>query len=321
MREMPLPGLMGSSRIGLGLAAIGRPVYITVGRNEDLGYGGDRTIDGMRQKAHELLDAVWNLGLRHFDAARSYGRAEQFLATWLALHPCRRSNLTIGSKWGYQYIGDWKIEALVRERKEHSMAMLNRQWQETREALGSLPDVYLIHSLTPDSSALTDNALLERLRDIAELGVRVGFSTSGPSQSDVIRAAMDLPYSPFSAVQATWNILEPSAGSALEAVKECGWFVVLKEVLAVANGRLIPTGAEKTALALAAEDGQALDRFAIGAALARPWADIVLTGAVPSKQLRENVAAATPVLADERILVIAEVATQYWAERAARTWT
>lgn len=316
---MPLPGLMGNSRIGLGLAAIGRPAYITVGRTGDLGDGADRTIDGMRQKAHGLLDSAWNLGLRYFDAARSYGRAEQFLGTWLALHPCRRSKLTIGSKWGYEYIGDWKIEALVHERKEHSLAMLNRQWQETREALGSLPDVYLIHSLTPDSSALTDGALLERLRDIAELGVRVGFSTSGPRQSDVIRAAMGLPDSPFSAVQATWNVLEPSAGSALAAVKECGWFVVLKEVLA--NGRLVPTGAEKAALALAAEDGQALDRFAIGAALARPWADIVLTGAVTSQQLRENVAAATPVLADERIQAVAEVATQYWAERAARAWT
>ena len=73
-----------ASRLGLGLAAIGRPAYITEGRANDLGEGADRSVDAMRARAHKLLDAAWWLGIRYIDAARSYGLAEQFLGSWLA---------------------------------------------------------------------------------------------------------------------------------------------------------------------------------------------------------------------------------------------
>ena len=67
--------------IGLGLAAIGRPGYITVGRHEDL--GDDRSVDALRWRADALLDTAYSAGVRYVDAARSYGRAEEFLASWL----------------------------------------------------------------------------------------------------------------------------------------------------------------------------------------------------------------------------------------------
>lgn len=307
-----------ASRLGLGLAAIGRPAYITVGRDDDLGQGADRSIEGMRERAHALLDAAWWLGVRYIDAARSYGHAEEFLGSWLAAHPGRRDELTIGSKWGYEYVGDWRMDAEVHERKEHSLAMLERQWAETVEALGTEPDVYLVHSLTPDSPALGDDALLTRLAEIAEGGVRVGFSTSGPAQGEVLRTALARPDLPFSAVQTTWNLLEQSAGDALAAANDARWLVVVKETLA--NGRLTPRGDEPAAAALAAEDGQPLDGLAIGAAVSHAWADIVLTGAVTRKQLRENLGARVPALPEERLAELAEDPVQYWAERSARSW-
>jgi aryl-alcohol dehydrogenase-like predicted oxidoreductase len=306
------------TRIGLGLAAIGRPAYITVGRVDDLGSGADRTIDAMRERAHGLMDAAWWLGVRYFDAARSYGLAEQFLGSWLEAHPGRRDELTIGSKWGYEYVGDWRMDAPAQERKEHTLAMLDRQWPETLESLGTTPDVYLVHSLTPDSPALGDEALLDRLRAIAASGVRIGFSTSGPGQGAVIEAALGLADSPFSAVQTTWNLLEPSAEPALERANEARWLVVVKEVLA--NGRLTSRGQETDAAILAAEDGQPLDGLAIGAAVAHPWADIVLSGAVTRRQLRENLAAKVPAVSAERLAALAESPEQYWAERSARAW-
>ncbi len=313
-----------ASRLGLGLAALGRPAYITTGRTADLGADAstDRSVEALRARAHSQLDAAWWLGLRYVDAARSYGLAEQFLGSWLAAHPGRRDELTIGSKWGYEYIGDWQMHAAAHERKEHSLAMLDRQWPETQDALGTDPDVYLIHSLTPDSPALADEPLLERLREIAAGGVRVGFSTSGPEQGAVIERALALPDSPFSAVQTTWNLLEPSAGEALAAANEARWLVVVKEVLA--NGRLTPEGAgpnEADAVAAAGADGQPLDGLAIGAAVAHPWADIVLTGAVTRRQLRENLAARVPGLPDARLASLAEPPERYWAERSARAWT
>jgi aryl-alcohol dehydrogenase-like predicted oxidoreductase len=308
-----------ASRLGLGLAAIGRPAYITGGRAKDLGEGADRSVDAMRERAHKLLDAAWWLGIRYVDAARSYGRAEEFLGSWLAAHPGYRDELTIGSKWGYEYTGDWRLDAAQQERKEHSLAMFDRQWSETLEALGTEPDVYLVHSLTSDSTVLDDSALLDRLRALRESGVRVGFSTSGPAQAAVIERALGLADSPFSAVQSTWNLLEPSVGEALAAANDAKWLVVVKEVLA--NGRLTSRGEEAAASALAAEDGQRLDGLAIGAAVAHPWADIVLTGAVTRKQLKQNLDARAPSLDEERLAALAEPADEYWAARAARPWS
>lgn len=318
-RDETAKGHPAVSRMGLGLAAVGRPAYITPHRADDLGDAAHRTVDALRARAHELLDEGWQAGIRYFDAARSYGEAEAFLGSWLASYPARRDELVIGSKWGYEYVGNWRIDAPVHERKEHSLAMLNRQWAETVKALGAAPDVYLIHSLTPESPALGDEALLDRLRELADGGVRVGFSTSGPLQGDVVMAGMALPDTPFTAVQATWNLLEPSAGVALDAASSAGWLVVLKEVLA--NGRLAPTGLHSVAMDLAAEDGQALDAFAIGAALAQPWADIVLSGAVSSRQLRQNLQARPPTIAPRRLDALRMDPDVYWGERSERTWT
>ncbi|RXZ49759.1 aldo/keto reductase, partial [Agromyces binzhouensis] len=256
---MPPAGL---APLGLGLAALGRPAYITAGRDASL--GDDRSVDAMRGRAHAMLDVAWARGIRFIDAARSYGRAEEFLGSWLAAHPERRAELEVESKWGYAYVGGWRMDADVHERKEHSLAMLDRQWPETLAALGGAPDRYLVHSLTPDSPALDDEALLDRLRELAASGVAVGVSTSGPHQADALDAARELPDSPFRTVQATWNLLEPSVGPALARAHAAGWFVVVKE--AVANGRLTSAGDEADAAALAATDGQALDALAIGAA-------------------------------------------------------
>src|SRR5262249_2060785 len=106
---------------------------------------------------------------------------------------------------------------------------------------------------------------------------------------------------PFQSVQATWNLLEPSAGHALADAKALGWGVIVKEALA--NGRL----ANQAAVALAA-------------ALAQPWAGGVLSGAGTRGQLDSNLAAAA--LARERAdwPDIAESSRDYWARRSALPW-
>lgn len=308
---------MTTAHLGLGLAALGRPAYITLGRADDL--GADRAVGDLEARTHTMLDAAWDAGLRYLDAARSYGLAEQFLGTWLAAHPGRRDELTIGSKWGYAYVGDWALDAPVHEAKEHSLARLAQQWPETLVALGTRPDVYLVHSVVPGSPALTDPALLDALRRLGdEEGVRVGISTSGPHQGEVLDAARTLPGTPYRAVQSTWNVLEPSVGPALARAAEAGWFVVVKEALA--NGRLTAAGDEPAAQALAAADHQPLDAWALGAALAQPWADVVLTGAVTTDQLASNLTARVPGdLATAEGL--AEAPDEYWARRSALAWS
>jgi aryl-alcohol dehydrogenase-like predicted oxidoreductase len=300
-------------RLGLGLAAVGRPAYITLGRDEDL--ASSRSVADLEARSHLLLDRAYDLGVRYLDAARSYGHAERFLGSWLAARPGRREQLTVGSKWGYEYVGGWALDAPLHERKDHRPQVLDRQWPQTLEALGGPPDVYLVHSVTPDSPALGDEELLDRLRALAATGVRVGLSTSGPAQGPVLDRALALPGNPFSAVQSTWNLLERSVGPALERAHDAGWLVVVKE--GVANGRLTARGDEPAVARLAALDGQTPDAYALGAVLAQPFVDVVLSGAVTVAQLEQNLAARPPAAVPDEVV---EEPAAYWAHRSGLRW-
>nr|WP_296768940.1 aldo/keto reductase [Rhodococcus sp. (in: high G+C Gram-positive bacteria)] len=302
------------TRLGLGLAALGRPEYLTVGHADSVAGRFDPA--ALEQLCHSVLDAAWDSGIRHLDAARSYGLAEKFLGSWLTRHPDRRENLVIGSKWGYAYVADFQRRAAVHEVKEHSVARLAEQWPQTLHDLGGAPNHYLIHSVTPDSPALGDTALLDDLRALADSGIRVGISTSGPHQADVVHAALDIGV--FSSVQSTWNPLEPSVGPALALAHDAGWFVVVKE--AMANGRLVAEPSELTRVADSAGIGR--DALALAIALAQPWADVVLSGAATTAQLAQNGAA----LAVDPALIagdleIAEAPESYWDKRSRMEWT
>jgi aryl-alcohol dehydrogenase-like predicted oxidoreductase len=312
------------SPVGLGLAALGRPAYIDLGRDADL--GADRGVEALERRCHQVLDAAWAAGVRYLDAARSYGRAEAFLASWLAARGLAPDEVTIGSKWGYSYVGDWRMDAEVHEVKDHSLAALRRQLDETRALLGGHLDLYQIHSATLDSGVLEDRSVLDELTRLAESGVAVGLSASGPGQAATIRRALEVTAAggaPFACVQATWNLLEPSAGPALAEAKAAGWGVIIKE--AVANGRLTPHGEESSALAqVAAGHGAGVDAVAIAAALTNPWADVVLSGAVTPAQLKSNLTALQVQLtpADLEVLAtLAEPPERYWSERSELAWS
>ncbi|WP_051969260.1 aldo/keto reductase [Kitasatospora azatica] len=315
------------SRFGLGTAAVGRPGYITLGRDLDL--PAERTVEAMRQRTHTLLDAAYAAGVRYFDTARSYGRAEEFLGDWLDARPEAAAEVMVGSKWGYTYTTDWQSSGVpAHEVKEHSVAVFDRQVKETRALLGRRLHVYLVHSVTPDSPALTDPALHARLAELAAEGVRVGLSTSGPAQAETVRAALEVTAAGrplFAAVQATWNLLEPSAGPALAEAHAAGWLVVVKE--GMANGRLADrnaTGPELAALrALASRAGTSCDALALAAAAAQPWADLVLSGAATPEQLASNLTAAELDLALPELAALAslgEPAEAYWRTRSALPW-
>lgn len=306
--------------LGVGLAALGRPAYINVGQGADFPEGRD--VDVMRSRTHAVLDLAWNLGIRHVDAARSYGRAEEFLGDWLRTHPERRSDLTIGSKWGYTYIADWRVHVEQHEVKDHSLDTFSRQWPETLNALGTRPDLYLIHSVTPDSPALHDDRLLGALRDLAADGVRVGLSTSGPEQVRILSKTLRLGAgSPFTAVQSTWNLLEPAASHALKEAHDRGWHVALKET--VANGRLTEANATAAGLADVASHHQVPpDAVAIAAAL-RQQASVTLLGPTTADQLASNMTGASVSLTegDLRLLAkIAETPESYWQRRSSLPW-
>jgi aryl-alcohol dehydrogenase-like predicted oxidoreductase len=155
--------------LGLGLAALGRPGYINLGHGEDLSSGRD--VEAMRAHCHRMRDLAWALGIRYFDAARSYGRAEEFLGDWLQKAGRAPS---VGSKWGYTYTAGWRVQALAHEVKDHSLAVLERQWAETCAHLGGHLRLYQIHSATLDSGVLERPEVLARLAGLKGERVAVG---------------------------------------------------------------------------------------------------------------------------------------------------
>jgi aryl-alcohol dehydrogenase-like predicted oxidoreductase len=305
------------SRLGLGLAALGRPGYINVGHHDDLAAGTDVT--AMQRHASTLLDAAYGAGVRYFDAARSYGEAEAFLASWLEHRALPPGAATIGSKWGYTYTAGWRVDAERHEVKDLSVAMLRRQLAESRRLLGAHLFLYQIHSATVESGVLDDRAVLEELRRLRETGLAIGLTVTGPRQSATIERALEIGI--FDTVQATWNLLERSAGPMLAEAHKAGLGVIVKEALA--NGRLTARGDSPELLQLAERRSVAPDALALAVALAQPWADVVLSGAATVDTLRSNLTALGFELGeplDPGLEALAEEPARYWDERAALPW-
>jgi aryl-alcohol dehydrogenase-like predicted oxidoreductase len=315
------------SRMGLGLAALGRPGYINLGHGEDLDH--DYDVARMEARTHAVLDAAWAGGVRYFDAARSYGRAEAFLSSWLAGRQISPEQVAIGSKWGYTYTASWLVDAERHEVKNHSLATLMRQIEESRALLGSHLDLYQIHSATLDSGVLEDHDVLTALVRLRRGGLAIGLTLSGPQQAATLHRAFDVTIDGervFDCVQATWNLLEPSAGPELAAAHAAGLGVIVKEALA--NGRLTDrntadAAARRLLERVAARLGTSVDALALAAAIAQPWADVVLSGAAALSQLQSNLAALAVPWDDDaaaELRPLAEAPGAYWATRGELKW-
>jgi aryl-alcohol dehydrogenase-like predicted oxidoreductase len=305
------------SRIGLGLAALGRPGYINLDHGADLTGHTDEI--SLEHVAHTVLDAAYRLGVRYFDVARSYGRGEEFVASWLARRRLGPKEVTIGSKWGYTYTADWRVDAQVHEVKDLSVATLRRQFAESRELLGQSLRLYQIHSATLDSAVLKDREVLGELERLREQGLSIGLTVTGPDQAQTVEQALEV--GGFDSVQATWNLLETTAAPALAAAHAAGVGVIVKEPLA--NGRLTSRGAIVELDQAAMTVGSTPDALALAVVLAQPWADVVLSGAATVRDLESNLDALevglSPAVVD-RLEVIREEPGTYWRKRSEMPW-
>lgn len=327
MHSTPDVSRVRLERIGLGLAALGRPGYINVGHGDDI--GADRSVDGMEAAAHRVLDAAYDAGVRYFDAARSYGLAERFLSTWISRRGHTRREIIVASKWGYTYTANWRVDAETHEVKNHVLPVLVRQLAESRALLTDHLQVYQIHSATLESGVLSDASVIDELARLRDSGLVVGLSVSGPQQAETISRALDVRRGHervFASVQATWNVLERGATDALIAAHDAGLRVVVKEALA--NGRLTERGIRRepslgTVGNEARRIGTTPDVLALAFVLAQPWADVVLSGAATVSQLESNLfAAKLKILPDtaERLAALAVSSAEYWRARSALAW-
>jgi len=317
------------SPLGIGMAALGRPGYITLGHAAALERNYD--VAAMTARAHRVLDNAYALGVRYFDAARSYGRAEEFLGSWLRKRHLSPEDVVVGSKWGYTYTAGWQVEAAVHEVKEHSLAVLQRQWEESQNHFGAHLDLYQIHSATLQSGVLENREVLEELARLKRGGTLIGLSVSGESQGAVIDQALGITIDGvrlFDTVQATWNLLEISAGPALARAAAAGLGVIVKEALA--NGRLTEANQasefNRQRDLLRQEAGRLQtteDALALAAVLAQPWAGVVLSGAATATQLTSNLQAIDVIwdaTAAASLEGIVEPPGMYWETRRRLCW-
>jgi aryl-alcohol dehydrogenase-like predicted oxidoreductase len=305
------------TEIGLGLAALGRPGYITLGHTDDI---PDTRREAMERAAHAVLDAAFAGGVRAFDAARSYGEAEAFLASWIARRGLAPGDAFVSSKWGYAYTAGWRVDADRHEVKDLSVEQLRRQWRETRELLGEHVCLYQIHSATVETGVLDDARVREELAALRAAGIRVGVTVTGADQAATIERALAV--GGFDAVQATWNLRERSAERALARAHDSGLRVYVKEALA--NGRLTARGEDPTLAAAARDRDTTEDAIALAAALAQPWADVVLSGAATVEQLESNLAARAVTWDAElerRLSGLVQEPAAYWEARAELPWS
>jgi aryl-alcohol dehydrogenase-like predicted oxidoreductase len=312
------------TRLGLGLAALGRPGYITLGHGEDL--PPERTQEAMLLHAMGVLDAAWAAGVRYYDVARSYGAGELFLNTWLRIRNIGPDQVTVGSKWGYTYTAQWKVQAEQHEVKDHSLATLRRQIGESLTLLGPWLRLYQIHSATLESGVMGKSDVLDELARLRDGGLVMGVSVSGVKQAAVIEKALTITRGGvpvFGSVQATWNLLERSAGAMLAEAHRAGWLVIIKEGLA--NGRLASRGlpADSPLFQLGERYQQSVDSLALAAVLDQPWADVVLSGAATKEQLLSNLKCEQSIGRLEEggpTSMMQQSAEEYWRQRSTQAW-
>ncbi|MFT6357851.1 MAG: aryl-alcohol dehydrogenase-like predicted oxidoreductase [Saprospiraceae bacterium] len=312
--------------IGLGTAAIGRPQYINIRQDTT---DTQFSLERFRQKGLEMLDAAYAQGIRYFDTAPGYGMAEQLLLDWIA-HKDDNS-IEIATKWGYTYVANFDPNATQHEIKEHSLAKLDEQWEQSKNFLPRL-FTYQIHSATFETGVLNKERILNRLAELkSERGILLGITTTGANQVEVLKKAAEVEVegqSLFDTFQVTYNIFDQSLAPISKELSAQNKKLVIKEALA--NGRVFPN--TQYTHYTAAYD--VLDRLAkkydvgIDAIALRFCADSipvfkVLSGAANHQHLFDNLKVNHFELEEEDVAILKKLAikpTQYWTERKLLGW-
>lgn len=314
------------TKIGLGLAAIGRPEYINLRKTND----SNKSEAIYKKRAMDLLDYAYDKGLRNFDTAPSYGKGEDYLIEWYKQH--NYQDLNISTKWGYTYVANWEIGySGAHEIKEHSLEKLQEQWPKSKQLLPAL-GIYQIHSATFDSGVLTNQEVLNELFRIKkETGIKIGLSVSGPEQNSIVKTAAEKKVEGqllFDSFQVTYNILESTTHQTLKKILEQGKTVIVKEALA--NGRLFRHkdyphygNLYHELESMAKHHKVGVDAIALRYIMDYLGPTLVLSGVSNSTQLDENLKVNDFKLNRKEIQTLSEFSVDgqsYWNERKQLVW-
>ena len=311
--------------LGLGTAALGRPQYINVRQNDV----DNSDLAAFRKQIFQVLEDAYNAGIRYFDTAPGYGLAEELVLDWLETKD--DNSIEIATKWGYTYTANFDANATVHEVKEHSLAKLNEQWNFSKQLLPYLK-VYQIHSATLETGVLENQEVLKQLAFLKkEYNLKIGLTTTGTNQVDVIKKALDVFVDDkqlFDVFQVTYNFLEQSLLEIIDELHQQNKEIVIKEALA--NGRVFSNKNYVHYQKMYASLEKLSKKYKVGIdAIALKYCEqtipksTVLSGASNANQLKENLKINSFSLSADDVNLLNSFNTDaehYWSERKNLEW-
>jgi aryl-alcohol dehydrogenase-like predicted oxidoreductase len=317
---------MSKTKIGLGLAALGRPEYINI--RDHITH--DKSLEAFTKNAFSVLNFAYQHGIRYFDTAPSYGKGEEFLTNWNSKY--QHEDVRLSTKWGYTYVANWEFGFCgAHEVKEHSLDKLIQQWKVSQKLQPQLK-IYQVHSATFESGIFDNKDVLKQLYEIKkQTGLQIGITTSGTNQSEIIEAALKIKVEKedlFDSYQVTYNIFEQSTLAILKHLLQLEKTVIIKEALA--NGRIFKNEKfshyKKIFIALASLAKKykvGADAISLRFVMDNLEPTYVLSGASSIDQLEQNIKAYNFKLEKEDLKVLYSLKTdsqKYWKERNELSW-
>ncbi len=238
-------------QLGLGLIGIGKP------------WGHAPAPVPSESEALALLESAFDLGIRYFDTAPSYGDgvSEQRLGQFLKRMPAeQRSQVTVATKFGEHW-----DRAAGAPYADHSFDALRRSLDQSLARLGSI-EVLQLHKTTPRALA---SAEVARAWEYAQsLGIR----RLGPSVSDLESGRLAVEDGRYSVMQLPFNRENPAFAAILDRAGARGMWIAVNRPFAM--GAMVHAGADK--------------RDAFRFILERSFQGVILTGTTSPEHLKEN---------------------------------
>jgi aryl-alcohol dehydrogenase-like predicted oxidoreductase len=232
-------------QLGLGMVGIGKP------------WGVAPHAPPSEREAIALLEFAYDLGIRYFDTAPSYGDgvSEERLGRFLL--GALRSDVIVATKFGEHWDASKGVPYA-----DHSFDALRRSLDRSCRRLGRI-DILHLHKTTPEALAGSQVARAW------EYAVSLGIGRIGPSASDLQSARLAIADWRYRAIQLPYNaqyrLMEPAIA---DAAARGVW---------VAVNRPFAMGAM-------AGDRHAAFRFI----LRQPFEGVILSGTTSPEHLREN---------------------------------
>ncbi|KKA30318.1 hypothetical protein TD95_003386 [Thielaviopsis punctulata] len=185
------------NQLGLGLGSLS-PFYGPAGTHEEL---------------LRFLDHAWEIGNRNWDTADAYGDSEDIIGKWFALHPERRADIFLATKFGLKMAPEEiSINSSPEYCRQHCELSLKRMGIECI-------DLYYVHRIdpvTPIEKTIEMMVQLKKEGKIKALGL-------SECHSSTLRRAHAI--HPISAIQVEYNpwsleIEQATSGHILDVAKE-----------------------------------------------------------------------------------------------------